>query len=55
MCGSLSEGAEAAALPEMGVLIANPPRLPEALLESTHILPSSQGHKVVMDICGYIW
>ncbi|XP_005355622.1 uncharacterized protein C8orf58 homolog [Microtus ochrogaster] len=38
-------GAEAAALPEMGVLIANPPRLPEALLESTHIFPSSQGHK----------
>lgn len=38
-------GAEAAAVPEMGELIANPPRLPEVLLESTHILPSSQGHK----------
>ncbi|ERE87970.1 hypothetical protein H671_1g3412 [Cricetulus griseus] len=38
-------GAEAASLPEVGVLIANAPRLPEALLESTHTLPSSQGHK----------
>nr|XP_042141025.1 uncharacterized protein C8orf58 homolog isoform X2 [Peromyscus maniculatus bairdii] len=38
-------GAEAASLSEVGVLTANPPRLPEALLESTHIRPSSQGHK----------
>ncbi|XP_036054494.1 uncharacterized protein C8orf58 homolog isoform X2 [Onychomys torridus] len=38
-------GVEAASLPEVGVLTANPRRLPEALLESTHILPSSQGHK----------
>ncbi|XP_034352935.1 uncharacterized protein C8orf58 homolog isoform X2 [Arvicanthis niloticus] len=39
------EGAEAASLPEVGVLVANPSRLPEALLEPTHILPPSQGHK----------
>ncbi|CAH6826230.1 uncharacterized protein C8orf58 homolog isoform X2 [Phodopus roborovskii] len=38
-------GAEAASLSEVGVLTANPPRLPEALLESTHTLPSSQEHK----------
>ncbi|XP_060247367.1 uncharacterized protein C8orf58 homolog isoform X2 [Meriones unguiculatus] len=38
-------GAEAASLPEVGVLVASPPRLPEALLEPTHILPPSQEHK----------
>ncbi|XP_029410661.1 uncharacterized protein C8orf58 homolog isoform X1 [Nannospalax galili] len=38
-------GAEAASLSEMGLLITNPPRLTEALLEPTHIFPPSQGHK----------
>ncbi|XP_028614628.1 uncharacterized protein C8orf58 homolog isoform X2 [Grammomys surdaster] len=39
------EGAEAASLPEVGLLVASPSRLPEALLEPTPILPPSQGHK----------
>lgn len=48
----LSEGAEAASLPEAGVLVTSPPRLPEALLEPAHILPPSQEPKVVMDLFG---
>ncbi|XP_055465751.1 uncharacterized protein C8orf58 homolog isoform X2 [Psammomys obesus] len=43
--GLFSEGAEAASLPEVRVLVASPPRLPEALLEPTHILPPSHEHK----------
>ncbi|XP_052047044.1 uncharacterized protein C8orf58 homolog isoform X2 [Apodemus sylvaticus] len=39
------EGAEAASFPEVGVIVASPSGLPEALLEPTHILPPSQGHK----------
>ncbi|EDL35921.1 uncharacterized protein C8orf58 homolog isoform 1 [Mus musculus] len=39
------EGAEAASLPEVGVLVTSPSRLPEALLEPTHILPPSQEPK----------
>lgn len=34
------------------MLVTSPSRLPEALLEPTHILPPSQEPKVVMDICG---
>ncbi|XP_021038181.1 uncharacterized protein C8orf58 homolog isoform X1 [Mus caroli] len=39
------EGAEAASLPEVGVLVTSSSRLPEALLEPTHILPPSQEPK----------
>ncbi|GAB1299058.1 hypothetical protein APTSU1_001429400 [Apodemus speciosus] len=38
-------GAEAASLPEGGVLVTSPTCLPEALLEPTHTLLPSQGHK----------
>lgn len=38
-------GAEAASLPQVGVLVDSPSSLPEALLEPTHILPPSQEHK----------
>lgn len=38
-------GAEAASLPQVGVLVDSPSSLPEAVLEPTHILPPSQEHK----------